>query len=115
VAAEIDLYDIMRQVSEYCLKYDMNKRETNTINLICEEYLTNLMRRGKTNEKISISVRYNENDGSKELRFADSFAPENHLESENFDEISARLIKGYSKSVQYRLVDGQNVLELKLS
>jgi len=112
--AEIDLYEIMKQVSEYCLKYDMNKRETSIINLICEEYLTNLMRRAASDEKIIISVRYNENNNSKEIMLKDNFPAENHFESEDFDEVSARLIKGYAKSVEYSRIDGQNVFEIKL-
>jgi len=112
--AEIDFYEVMKQVTEYCLKYDMSKRETNKINLICEEYVTYLMKRKVSGEMLTISVRYNENDNSKEIMFKDNFPPENHLESENFDELSATLIRGMASSVAYRRVAGQNVLELKL-
>ncbi|MGI6711843.1 MAG: amino acid ABC transporter ATP-binding protein [Bacillota bacterium] len=112
---EIDLYEIMRQVTEYCLKYDMSKRETNKINLICEEYVTYLMRRQSSGERITISVRYNENDKSKEIVFKDNFPAGNHFESDDFDEVSAMLIKGFTKSVEYKRVDGQNVFGLKLT
>jgi polar amino acid transport system ATP-binding protein len=114
-AAELDLYEIIRQVSEYCSKYDLNKRETNIINLICEEYVAYLMRRAVSDERITVSVRYNENDNSKEVMFKDTFAAGNHLEREDFDEVSVRLIRGFAQSVEYRRVDGQNVLELKLT
>ena len=30
------------------------------------------------------------------------------------DEVSARLIKGYAKSIAYQRIDGENVFELKL-
>jgi len=113
--AEIDLYEIMRQVSEYCLKYDMRKRETNIIHLICEEYVTYLRRRSVSDERITVSVRYNENDNSKEVIFKDNFSAGNHLEREDFDAVSAKLIKGFAKSMEYRRIDGQNVLELKLT
>jgi polar amino acid transport system ATP-binding protein len=112
---EIDLYEIMRQVTEYCLKYDMSKRETNRINLICEEYVTYLMRCGALMERITISIRYNENDNSKEIIFKDNYPPGNHFEKEDFDQVSAMLIKGFAKSVEYRRLDGQNVFELKLA
>lgn len=114
-ASEIDLYEMMRQVSQYCLKYDLNKRETNVINLICEEYVAYLMKRAVSGERITVSVRYNENDNSKEVMFKDTFPAGNHLEREDFDEVSARLIKGFAKSLDYRVIDGQNVLELKLT
>ncbi|ATW26862.1 hypothetical protein DCMF_20715 [Candidatus Formimonas warabiya] len=112
--SEIDLYEILRQVTEYCLKYDMNKRETNKITLICEEYVTNLMKRRVSDERIAIFLRYNENDDSKEIMFKDNFSPENHFESPDFDEMSVLLIKGFTKSVEYRRENGQNVFELKL-
>jgi len=112
---DLDFYDIMRSVTEYCSKYDMNKRETNQINLICEEYITNLMRRRPSSETISITVRYNESDGSKEIIFKDDFPAENHLESESFDEVSAMLIKGFAEQVKYQRADDQNVIELRLT
>ncbi len=111
-AAQIDLYEVMGQVSEYCLKYDMNKRETNRINLICEEYLTHLLRRNVADEKIKITVRYNESDNSKELIFKDNFPAENHIESKDFDEISAKLIKGFSEQVDYQYLEGFNTLNI---
>jgi polar amino acid transport system ATP-binding protein len=112
---EIDLYEIMRQVTEYCLKYDMSKRETNRINLICEEYVTYLMGHESSGERITISVQYNENDNSKEVIFKDNFPAGNHFEREDFDEVSAMLIKGFTKYVEYRRMDGQNVFQLKLT
>ncbi len=111
-AAQIDLYQIMGQVSEYCLKYDMNKRETNRINLICEEYLTHLLQRNVSDETIKIIVRYNESDNSKELIFKDNFPAENHIESKSFDEISAKLIKGFSEYIGYQYMAGHNILSI---
>ncbi|MGE5543729.1 MAG: ATP-binding cassette domain-containing protein [Bacillota bacterium] len=112
---DLDFYDIMRSVNEYCSKYDMSKRETNRINLICEEYITNLMRRRPSSETITVTVRYNENDGTKEIIFKDNFPALNHLESESFDEVSAMLIKGFAEQVEYRRTDDQNVIELRLA
>lgn len=114
VLSEIDMYDITRQVSDYCFKYDMNMRETNIINLICEEYVTNLMKRPKAGEWIALSVRYNEQNGSKELAFRDNFPAGNFLESTDFDSVSARLIKGFTRSLDYRRVDDQNIVEMQL-
>ena len=112
--AEIDMYDVARKISDYCFKYDMNMRETNIINLVCEEYLTNLMKRPGDGEEISISVRYNEQNETKEVIFRDTFPAGNYFEGEDFDPVSVSLIKGFTKSVEYRRVDGQNVIELKL-
>jgi len=113
-ASEIDLYEVLGQVSQYCLKYDMNKRETNRITVICEEYLAYLMARRTSGERITIFLKYNENDRSKEIVFKDNFPPGNHFEKEDFDEVSERLIKGLTKSLVYQRIDGQNVFELKM-
>lgn len=114
LASEIDLYEVLGQVSQYCLKYDMTKRETNMITVICEEYLAYLMARRESGEKITIFLKYNENDRSKEIVFKDTFPPGNHFEKEDFDEVSKRLIQGLTKSLVYRRTDGQNVFELKM-
>lgn len=113
-AAEIDLYEILRQVSEYCLKYDMSKRETTVLNLICEEYVTYLMKHSSPARRIIISVRYNENDKSKTVIFKDNLPASNHLENEDFDEMSAQLIRGFSKSIKYSRIGEQNIMELNL-
>jgi polar amino acid transport system ATP-binding protein len=113
--AEIDMYDITRLVSEYCFKYDMSKRETNIINLICEEYVTNLAKRPGPGVKLTISVRYNEQNGSKEVVFRDNFPAGNYFASEDFDQVSALLIKGFTRSLDYQNINGQNVIELKLA
>jgi polar amino acid transport system ATP-binding protein len=112
--AEIDMYDITRQISEYCFKYDMNMRETNIINLICEEYVTNLMKRPSGGERINISVRYNEQNGFKEVVFRDNFPAGNYLDSIDFDKVSAKLIKGFTQSLDYQRTDDQNVIKLKM-
>ena len=104
----------MRNVTEYCSKYDMNKRETNQINLICEEYITNLMKYRASDEVLTVIVQYNENDGSKEIVFKDNFPARNHLESDCFDEVSVMLIKGFAEQVKYKRIDDQNVIELRL-
>jgi polar amino acid transport system ATP-binding protein len=114
ILSKIDMYDITRQVTEYCFKYDINKRETNIINLICEEYVSNLMKRPGSEEGLMISLRYNEESGIKEIIFRDNFPPGNYFDSDDFDQISAKLIKGFSKSMDYRRIDDQNVIELKL-
>jgi polar amino acid transport system ATP-binding protein len=114
VLTELDMYDVARQVSEYCLKYDLNKRETNIINLICEEYITNITKHSGKDAKITVSVRYNEKDSTKEVIFRDNLPPGNHLENEDFDEISANLIKGFSKSLNYQRTGDQNVIDLIL-
>jgi polar amino acid transport system ATP-binding protein len=114
VLSEIDMYDITRLVSEYCFKYDINKRETNIINLICEEYVANLMKRPGAGQRITISVRYNEQFESKEVIFQDNFPAGNYFDSDDFDQVSAMLIKGFTKSLEYRRIDDQNVIELKL-
>jgi len=113
--AEIDMYDVARQVTEYCFKYDMSKRETNVINLICEEYVTNLIKQANHDEKITLSVRYNEQDETKEMVFQDNLPEGNHFTSEEFDQISAQLIKGFTRSLEYKRIDGQNVIQLKLA
>jgi len=113
--AEIDMYDVTRLVSEYCIKYDMNLRETNIINLICEEYLTNLMKRPSSGEKVTISVRYNEQSEIKEVTFRDNFPAGDYFNSSDFDQISATLIKGFTKTLEYRRMDNQNIIELTLA
>jgi polar amino acid transport system ATP-binding protein len=115
VLAEIDMYDVIRQVSDYCFKYDMSKRDTNIINLICEEYLLNLQRRPAAGERIAISVRYNEQNESREIVFRDNFPEGNYFASEDFDQVSAKLIQGFTKSLNYRRAGGQNTLELILA
>jgi polar amino acid transport system ATP-binding protein len=112
--SQIDMYDISRLVTEYCFKYDMSKRETNIINLICEEYVTNLIQRKYEKEKLTITVSYNELNDTKEIIFRDNFAPGNYFESEGFDPISARLIKGFTKSMEYQRTEEQNILKLNL-
>jgi hypothetical protein len=92
----------------------MNKQEADRINLICEEYLSYLLKLKSTNEVIGLSVRFNGNDNTKELIFKDNFPAENHVESANFDEISVRLIKGFSKNYDYQFCEGKNVIRLKL-
>lgn len=114
VVAEIDMYDITRLVTDYCFKYDLSRREANIINLICEEYVTNLMKRPSAGERITISVRYNEQNESKQVIFRDDFPAGNYFASDDFDPLSAKLIKGFSKSLDYQRIDGQNVIELKL-
>lgn len=115
VVGDIDLYEVMRHITEYCSKYDMNKQETNHINLICEEYLTNIMKREMADIRITISVYYNEKDGSQIITFMDNFSARNHLESEDFDYMSARLIKGFANSLTYERADGLSILEIKLT
>lgn len=114
VLSEIDMYDITRQVSEYCFKYDMNMRETNIINLICEEFVTNLSKRPASGERIVITVRYNEQNGSREVMFRDNFPAGNFFDSPDFDKVSAKLIKGFTQSMDYRREDNWNIIEVKL-
>ncbi|MBN2061570.1 MAG: amino acid ABC transporter ATP-binding protein [Deltaproteobacteria bacterium] len=115
VLAEIDMYDVTRLVTEYCFKYDISQRETTIINLICEEYINNLMRRPANGERLILSVRYNEQSEIKEIMFQDNFPPGNFLAGPDFDPVSARLIQGFTTSLDYRLVDGQNVFEMKIA
>jgi polar amino acid transport system ATP-binding protein len=114
ILAQIDMYDITRQVTDYCFKYDLSKRETNIINLICEEYINNLMKRPAAAEKLTTTVRYNEQNGSKEIVFRDNFAAGDYFASQDFDQISAKLIKGFTKSLEYQRIGDQNVIEIKL-
>ena len=111
---ELDLYEVMRMVSEYCLKYDMTKHEANTINLICEEFLTYLMQKGKAGVTVNIAISYNEKENIKELVFQDDHPQCEHFEQEDFDEISLNLIKGMTKSSAYSWKDGRNVLSFVL-
>lgn len=111
---ELDLYEVMRMVSEYCLKYDMTKHEANTINLICEEFLTYLMQKEKAGATVNISISYNEKENIKELMFQDDLPQCNHFDQEDFDEISLNLIKGMTKSSAYSCQDGRNMLSFVL-
>jgi len=115
LVSQIDMYDIARLVTEYCFKYDMTKRETNIINLICEEYVSNLIKRPVAGEKMSVTVRYNEQNSTKEIAFRDTYPAGNFFESPDFDPISAKLIAGFTKSVEYQRTGDQNVLELKIT
>lgn len=110
----LDLYEVMGQVSQYCLKYDMTKHETNTVNLICEEYLTHLMKRGAAGSSVNILIRYNESTNTKELVFKDNLPEGNPLEREDFDEMSLRLMKGLSRNLSYARIEDMNQLEVKL-
>jgi polar amino acid transport system ATP-binding protein len=113
-AAELDPYDLLRQISEYCYKYGMTRRESDTIRLVCEEYLTGLLRLPAGEARISVLVRYSEREQKREIVFSDSWPECNHLENGDIDEISVKLIHGYAESIAYARREGRNVLTLRM-
>jgi polar amino acid transport system ATP-binding protein len=114
LASEMDPYEVLRQVMEYCNKYGMTRQQRDTIRLICEEYLSNLIKMPGRDARVTVIVRYNEKDQTRELEFRDTYPEANHLEGEDFDEISARLIQGYAASLEYRYLDGVNAVRIQV-
>jgi anti-sigma regulatory factor (Ser/Thr protein kinase) len=110
----MDPYEVLRQVMEYCNKYGMTRQQRDTIRLICEEYLSNLIKMPGRDARVTVIVRYNEKDQTRELEFRDTYPEANHLEGEDFDEISARLIQGYAASLEYRYLDGVNAVRIQV-
>lgn len=114
LAAEMDPYEVLRQIQEYCYKYGMSKRESDTIRLICEEYLTNLIKISAADARVTVTVRYNEKEQIVELVFRDTSPEADHLADDKFDEISARLIRGYASSLDYRYQEGCNIVTVRV-
>jgi polar amino acid transport system ATP-binding protein len=136
VLDDMDVYEILHDVGEYCYKYGMPRKESDTIRLVCEEYLVNLAKLGAAARgtsagtsagaaagagaapRVTLTVRYNEREDLREVVFSDSLpaGPDTatHLDDERFDELSARLIRGYAATLEQTRREGRNVLSLRM-
>lgn len=141
---DMDVYEILHDVGEYCYKYGMPRKESDAIRLVCEEYLVNLAKLGAAlgaaaressagtaartaAPRVTLTVRYNEREDLREVVFSDNLprpagtasagtesAGATHLEDPRFDELSARLIRGYAATLEQTRRDGRNVLSLRM-
>jgi polar amino acid transport system ATP-binding protein len=109
---DIDIYEFVKMLTEYCQKYDLNKSERDNINLVIEELIVYIIDGAKQTDHIALTVRYNEITGEKEIYLRYTAPDGNIIENESFDEISRRLIKGFTKEISYSQKDNTNVLKM---
>lgn len=109
---DIDIYEFVRKLTDYCQKYDLTKQERDNINLVIEELIVYITAGARQTDRIAITVRYNENTGEKEIYLRYTAPDGNIIENESFDEISRRLIKGFTNEISYTRDDNVNVLKL---
>jgi polar amino acid transport system ATP-binding protein len=109
---EIDLYDFLNRLTEYCQKYDLTRTERNNINLVIEEVVGYIAAKAKQDESLAVSVRYNEANGEKEVRIRYPAQLGDLVENSDFDEISRRLIQGYTEKIDHSGEEGRHVLKM---
>jgi polar amino acid transport system ATP-binding protein len=109
---DIDMYDFINKLTEYCYKYDLTKRERDNINLVIEELVVFIATNAKQDDKIALSVRYNENTGEKEVSIRYTAPVGNIIENDAFDEISRLLIQGFTTDISYRQEENASVLKM---
>lgn len=108
----IDIYEFVKLLTDYCQKYDLTKVERNNINLVIEELIIYITANARQTDHIALTVRYNENTGEKEIHLRYTAPSGNIIENETFDEISRRLIIGFTNEISYSRDDNVNVLKL---
>ncbi len=108
----IDIYEFVKLLTDYCQKYDLTKVERNNINLVIEELIIYITANARQTDHIALTVRYNENTGEKEIHLRYTAPNGNIIENETFDEISRRLIIGFTNEISYSRDDNVNVLKL---
>lgn len=123
---EIDVYEVLHDVGEYCYKYGMPKKEAEAIRLVCEEYLSNLARLAGTGgrddgtagararARVTLTVRYNEKDSVRDLSFRDTLPGGRHLDDPRFDELGATLIRGYAAALDQTVGEDGNTLSIRM-
>lgn len=109
---DVDIYEFVRMLTEYCRKYDLSRQEKDNMNLVIEELLVHIGAGAAATDRISLTVRYNEYTGEKEILLRYSAPEGNIMESESFDEISRRLISGFTSEISYSREEGAGVLKL---
>jgi polar amino acid transport system ATP-binding protein len=115
VVDEVDIYEITRRIADYCHKYDLTKTDANTINLVIEELVVHILKHAGRQDRLGVTVSYNENARTKEITVCYTAPEGNVLESPELDEISRRLVTGFTReSACTRAPDGTTTLSLTL-
>lgn len=109
---DFDLYALQAEMGLFCEKHMLPKRVTGYVLLVAEEVMilqTNF-------SDITLMLSYSEKDGSLELESRSAGVAANPLEDGAMeDDIGIRLIKGRSKSIEYRYENGYNTLLIKMN
>jgi len=109
---DIDIYEFVGKLIEYCQKYDIARRDRNNINLVVEEILVYILANAKSDDYIALLVSYNENTDEKNIEVRYTSPDGNIVDKENFDDISRRLIEGFTKKITYGKDRDGNVLKI---
>jgi polar amino acid transport system ATP-binding protein len=109
---DIDIYDFLNRLTDYCQKYDLSRQERDNINLVIEEFIGHISANARQEDRIAVSVRYNENNGEKEVYMRYTVPDGNIIEGKDFDEISRRLIQGLTKEIAYSKEEDLNALKM---
>lgn len=110
---DFDYYEFISMVSAYCRKYGFKNRQIHSIEVITEELLGYL----KAGDKITkAGVRINYDDAKEQINMSFLYgAPMGKLtEMPDFDEISKRIITGFSSEIKYRETQEGNELEFRI-
>jgi polar amino acid transport system ATP-binding protein len=106
-----DLYAMQGEMEAFCEKHLVSRKLCGHVLLIAEEILC--LQRDFSD--IVLSLSYSERDGDLEMVCDSAGAPLNPLEDgQREDDIGVRLIRGRSRSVDYRYENGRNILTLRV-
>lgn len=109
---DFDIYECFARLIEYCQKYDIPRRERDNINLVVEELVVYILASAKRDDNIALLVSYNEKTGDKEVELRYTAPDGNIINRENFDEISRRLIEGFTTKISYGKAGKENMLKI---
>ncbi len=109
----LDPFELVQELTDYCNKYELSRRETNNITLVLEEILVFLTHHASVDDRVRIFVSYNESTGEKKMEIGYSFPSGNLLEHPDFDPLSRRLVEGFSTGISVGTKEGLEHLFLE--
>ncbi|MBO7677584.1 MAG: amino acid ABC transporter ATP-binding protein [Erysipelotrichaceae bacterium] len=111
---EYDFYGAYTNINEYCLKNQISYIKNNHIQSIFEELCQGILLHRLDDYKVDFKVVYSQKENDVQIQASYGNEAFNALEDE--DDISVKMIKGFSSSISYEETKGEyaNILSIKV-
>ncbi len=102
---DYDFYGAYSKISEYCSKNQISYIKTNHIQVIFEELCQAILMHRLDEYNVNFKVIYSQKENEVEIQALYGGEPFNVMEGN--DDLSARMIRGFSSSISYENTDGE--------